>query len=136
MCNWFIMVLTCLSYCSISMLRHQDENNLEKKQLTSSSLTYRFGLLVPDHHGGEIVASMTGMMLGQQWRAYILIYKQRHWEWYGLLKPLSPPLVTHLLQQGHTFWSFQTISTNWGPNTQIYEPMGTILIQTPKPHIS
>jgi hypothetical protein len=48
------------------MLRHQDENNLEKKQLTSSSLTYRFGLLVPDHHGGEIVASMTGMMLGQQ----------------------------------------------------------------------
>jgi hypothetical protein len=34
--------------------------------------------------------------------------------WLGLLKPQSPPPVTHLLQQGHTSQSFPNSSTNLG----------------------
>jgi hypothetical protein len=28
---------------------------------------------------------------------------KRHWVWLEHLKPQSPPLVTHFLQQGHTY---------------------------------
>ena len=46
------------------------------------------------------------------------------WAWHGLLKPHSPPPVTHLPQQGHTSQSCPNSSTNeeshsnvslWGP---------------------
>jgi hypothetical protein len=51
---------------------------------------------------------------------------ERDWTWYGILKPQSPPSVTHLLQQGHTPHPSQ-ISWN-----QAFQPMslwgGGILI--------
>lgn len=42
---------------------------------------------------------------------------------------LSLP-ITHLLQQGHTFQSFQNNAINWKPNIQKYEFISAILIQT------
>lgn len=34
------------------------------------------------------------------------------------------------LQQGHTPYSFQNSPTNQGPNFQLYDSMGVIVIQT------
>lgn len=42
---------------------------------------------------------------------------------------LNPAQLLHSLQQGHTSKFHPNISTNRGPNIQIYEPMGTILLQ-------
>ena len=47
-------------------------------------------------------------------------------EWCGLLKLQNPPRLTRLL---HTSKSFPNSSIKWGANTDIYEPMGDILIQ-------
>lgn len=44
----------------------------------------------------------------------------------------STPVI-HLLQQGHPSYSFLNNFTSWEPNNQIYEPTGTILIQTATP---
>lgn len=38
--------------------------------------------------------------------------------------------MTHVLQQGHTSYSFPTSFTNWGPSDQAYEPVEAFLIQT------
>jgi hypothetical protein len=46
----------------------------------------------------------------------------------SLLKPQSPPSVTHLFQQGHTFLFFPNNSTSWRSSVQTYEQV--ILIQT------
>ena len=46
-----------------------------------------------------------------------------------VFKTLNPAQLLHSLQQGPTSKSHPNISTNWGPNIQIYEPMGTILLE-------
>ena len=40
---------------------------------------------------------------------------------------VCPPPVTHFLQQGHTSYTSQNSTTNWGPNIQIPE---TFITQT------
>lgn len=47
--------------------------------------------------------------------------ERANWERHRLLKSQSSPLVTHLLQQGHTSSTFPNSSTNWGSSFQIYE---------------
>ena len=47
----------------------------------------------------------------------------RDWTWHGLLTLQSPPLVTHFLQQGHSFWSFSNSSTPWWLIIQMYDFM-------------
>lgn len=47
-----------------------------------------------------------------------------------LLKPQSLLLVTYLIQHSHAFQSLPNSSSNCKPNSQICEPMRTILIQT------
>jgi hypothetical protein len=46
--------------------------------------------------------------------------ERAHWEWLGVLKPISPSSMTHLLQQGHTSLIFPNCSTNWRSNIQAY----------------
>jgi hypothetical protein len=58
---------------------------------------------------------------------YIRIYRQQegnmsHWVWLELLKSPSTSLITHFLQQDHTF-SFMATPYNSGTP---YEPMGAI----------
>jgi hypothetical protein len=70
---------------------------LEKKAF-NWRVPYGFRDLVYYHHGrdpgaGEVAETY---ILRQRWVG------GRFWVWLGLLKPQSPPAVTHFLQQGHT----------------------------------
>jgi len=42
--------------------------------------------------------------------------ESRRWAWLELLKPQSPPLVTHFLQQGHTYYNEATPPNNATPS--------------------
>lgn len=48
----------------------------------------------------------------------------------SLLRLQSPPLVTHLPQQGHISLSSQNSSTNWRLSILIYKCMRAVVIQT------
>lgn len=57
--------------------------------------------------------------------------EQEHQRTMNLLRPQSPPLVTHLLKQGHTSESLPNSSINWKPCIQIDAPWGQFSFRTP-----
>jgi hypothetical protein len=117
---WYVNVLTHKSVTQGKWWVQMSENTQDERWSLSYPISegallqnrsfiwrfvYSFRCLIRDHpmifiHGRK----QTGMMLEKSGSAGSGQWK-RQWVWRGLLKPESPPLVTHLLQQGrnHTF---------------------------------
>lgn len=113
-----------LNYFSIAVICRNDQSNLLKKVFlweTPKDISY--------HHGGD-KATRHGAGAVAESLHHLHMAERANWEWSGLLKPQSMPMVTDLLQYGHVSESFSNISISWGPNIQIYVPMGIIHTQT------
>jgi hypothetical protein len=76
------------------------------KETIYLGLAYRFRGLVCYSHGRKHGSMQQSMVLERYLRGIHLNQqgagRERHWAWLEYLKPQSPPLVTHFLQQGHT----------------------------------
>lgn len=95
-----IQILTCLSYFSIAVKRHQDQGNLQNK-------TFNWGIMcfmwVHNHHSTEHGSTQAsrhdGGAMAKSLHPHVQVGgTEKDWGWCGPLKLQSPPQVTHLLR--------------------------------------
>lgn len=113
-------------------MNHDHSHSYAGKQLIGGDL--KFKELVFRPHGGKHEAHRQTQCWRGSWESYIWIIRQQeervsHWAWLEHLKPQSPHLVMHFLQQGHAS-SIKPIPHN---NVTPYGPTGPFSFKPPQP---
>lgn len=103
----------CFSYLSITMIRHQDQGNLEKTKFIWSCSSRGVNCIM-----AEQSKWVTDMADEQELSTYIVNHKQEakkvQLKLWKPLKSLSSPIVTLFLQQVHIFWASPNSAINQG----------------------